>query len=329
MATTPFLHASCGAGDRTGESRTYVPARAPILLEPPRKMVVVIGNPEAGASGRSVIRSAAAFLRRYARRVEVGITRARGEAEMLARIAVQEGFDLVVAAGGDGTINEVVNGLAGSDATLGVIPLGTANVLAVETGIPTDPERACRLLLHGRPRSICLGLAGGRHFVLMAGAGLDALVIYSTPEAVKKRLGKGAYIAAGLRALVSARVPLIHVRAAGMPEIACTGIVVGNGRLYGGRFSVTPGARLEEPRLEVCVFKGRRRIDWAGYAWGVLRGSHGLCENVTIFKTDRVRVASEEKVHVHADGDLLGTLPIEISVAPYRLNVILPESPPS
>ncbi len=288
-------------------------------------MVAVIGNPAAGACGESVIRSVAAFLRRHARRVEVGVTRARGDAEALCREAVRAGSDLVVAAGGDGTINEVVNGLAGSDATLGVIPLGTANVLALETGIPTDPERACRLLLHGRPRALSLGLAGRRHFVLMAGAGFDGLVVYSIAKAARKRPGKGTYVAAGLRALVTARVPLLSVTAPGMPDLTGTGIVVGNGRLYGGRFSVTPGARLEEPRLQVCLFKGRRRIDWAGYAWGVLRGTHDLYGNVSLFKTERVRVTSEEKVYVQADGDLLGTLPMDFSVAPYRLNVVLPE----
>jgi YegS/Rv2252/BmrU family lipid kinase len=287
-------------------------------------MVVVIGNPSAGACGESVIRSVAAFLRRYARRVEVGVTRARGDAEALCREAVRAGSDLVVAAGGDGTINEVVNGLAGSDATLGIVPLGTANVLALETGIPTDPERACRLLLHGRPRALSLGLAGRRHFVLMAGAGFDGLVVYSIAKAAKKRPGKGAYVAAGLRALLTARVPLLSVTAPGMPDLTGTGIVVGNGRLYGGTFSVTPGARLEEPRLQVCLFKSRRRIDWAGYAWGVLRGRHHLYGNVSLFKTERVRVTSEEKVYVQADGDLLGTLPMDFSVAPYRLNVVLP-----
>jgi YegS/Rv2252/BmrU family lipid kinase len=292
----------------------------------PRRLAVVIGNPAAGASGSSIIRSAAAFLRRRARRVEVGITRARGDAEALCREAVGEGADMVVAAGGDGTINEVVNGMAGSSAALGVVPLGTANVLALETGIPTDPERACRLLLEGRPRPVHLGLAGSRHFVLMAGAGFDSLVIYSTSGAAKKRLGKGAYIAAGLRSLLTARVPILAVTIPGAEPVTGTGIVIGNGRLYGGRFSVTPGARLDEPRLEVCLFKGRRRIDWAGYAWGVLRGRHGLYDGVSLFKTDRLRVSSEEKVHVQADGDLVGTLPMDFAVAPYTLNLILPEA---
>jgi diacylglycerol kinase family enzyme len=209
---------------------------------------------------------------------------------------------------------------------LGVVPLGTANVLALETGIPTDPESACRLLLNGRPRPVHLGLAGSRHFVLMAGAGFDSLVIYSTTRTAKRRLGKGAYIAAGLRSLLTARVPILGVTIPGMAPLTGTGIVIGNGRLYGGRFSVTPGARLDEPRLEVCLFKGRRRIDWAGYAWGVLRGRHSLYDGVSLFKTDRLRVSSEERVHVQADGDLVGTLPMDFSVAPYTLNLILPEA---
>jgi diacylglycerol kinase family enzyme len=316
MATTLTLHASLGAGRPRAAAAVHFPSTEfgggpPGLTRDTRKMVVVIGNPAAGASGRSVIRSAAAYLRRYVRRVEVGITRARGDAETLCREAVRAGAGMVVAAGGDGTINEVVNGLGSSGVTLGVIPLGTANVLAHETGIPTDPERACRLLLSGRPRAVHLGMAGARHFVLMAGAGFDAMVIYCITESLKKRPGKSAHIAAGLRSLIWARAPILTVTAPGMLPMTGTGIVVRKGRL--------------EPRLEVRLFKGRGRIDWAGYAWGVLRGRHSLYDGVTLFETDRIQVTSEEKVHVHGDGDLFGTLPVNFSVAPYTLNVVLPE----
>jgi len=328
MATTLTLHASRGATLRRAAavaSGAQEPAAAAVHLPstefgggPPgltrdtRKMVVVIGNPAAGASGRSVIRSAAAYLRRYVRRVEVGITRARGDAETLCREAIRAGAGMVVAAGGDGTINEVVNGLGSSGVPLGVIPLGTANVLAHETGIPTDPERACRLLLSGRPRAVHLGMAGARHFVLMAGAGFDAIGIHGVTGLPNGKPGRGAQLAAGLRSLIRTRAPILTVTAPGMPPMTGSGILVRQRRL--------------EPRLEVRIFKASRRIEWAGYAFGARRGRHSLLDGETLFAADRIQVTSEEKVHVHGDGDLFGTLPMNFSVAPYTLNVVLPEA---
>jgi YegS/Rv2252/BmrU family lipid kinase len=301
------------------------PPSSVALRERPPRLVVVIGNPAAGSSGRSIIRSAAGLLRRHARRVEIGMTRARGEAERLCREAVASGADLVVAAGGDGTINEVVNGLAGSGATLGVVPLGTANVLALETGIPLDPEAACRLILTGRPRAVHPGLAGDRRFLLMAGAGFDAEVVYRTADAWKRTIGKGAYILAGFWTLLSSRGPDLEVIADGQPPLRGSGIIIGKARFYGGRYSVTPGARLHEPLLEVCLFLGRGRLRRAGYAWGVTRGTHTGYRDVRLFKTARLYVASAGRTHVHADGDLFGTLPMEFRVAPETLNIILPE----
>jgi len=310
----------------TDHPRTFAPPgrTLPAIRDHPPRLVVVIGNPAAGSSGRSVIRSTAAFLRRYARRVEMGMTHARGDAEALCREAVAAGADLVVAAGGDGTINEIVNGLAGTPVALGVIPLGTANVLALETGIPLDPEAACRLVLGGRPRSLHLGLAGSQRFLLMAGAGFDAEVVYGTSAAWKKTMGKSAYVLAGFWHLLSQNGPRITVTAEAVGTLHATGIIIGKARLYGGRFSVTPGARLQEPLLEACVFLRRGRTGRAHAAWRVLRGTHGAHRDVVIFKTDRLRVSSPERVHVHADSDLIGTLPLEFRVAPETLRVILP-----
>jgi YegS/Rv2252/BmrU family lipid kinase len=294
------------------------------LRHRPPRLLVVIGNPAAGQSGRSVIRSAAGFLRRHAPRVEVGMTRARGDAEALCREAVEAGADMVVAAGGDGTINEVVNGLAGSRAALGVVPLGTANVLALELGLPLDPERACRLILDGAPRAVLPGLAGGRRFLLMAGAGLDAEVVYRTSLSWKQRIGKAAYVASGLRALMTGPRPRLTVEAAGLPSLEGAGAVIGRSSRYGGRFSVTPGASLGEPLLQVCVFTRRGRFDLLRYTWGVTRGRHTTYDDVSIFKAPRVTVSSAERVHVHADGDLLGTLPMEFGVCDEPLRIIVP-----
>jgi YegS/Rv2252/BmrU family lipid kinase len=286
--------------------------------------VAVIGNPAAGAAGRTAIRDATAFLRRHARRVDLGMTRARGDAESLARAAVAAGAEIVVAAGGDGTINEVVNGLAGTGVTLGVLPLGTANVLALETGVPLEPAAACRLIVSGSPRTIHLGMAGRRRFLLMAGAGFDAEVVYSTAEAWKKKMGRAAYVLAGFWTLLARSGPALTVTAPEIGTLGAAGVILGKARLYGGRFSVTPGARLHEPLLQACVFLGRGRVRRARSAWRVARGTHGESQDVVLFKSDRIDVASDERVHVHADGDLVGTLPMTFRVAPETLRVILP-----
>ncbi len=162
--------------------------------------IKLIANPVAGRQALLKIRNAENCLRQCGADVDLTLTRARGDARAAAADARRNGFDRVVAAGGDGTLNEVINGLAPSPIPLAFLPLGTVNVFALEAGIPFAVEAACRIALEGDVRPICLGWAGDTRFLLMAGIGFDAEVVYGINLRLKRLAGKLAYLAGGFTA---------------------------------------------------------------------------------------------------------------------------------
>ena len=172
-----------------------------------------------------------------------------------ARPPGQGGFDRIVAAGGDGTLNEAINGLAPSSLPLGFLPLGTTNVFALEAGIPFAVEKACDIALDGAPTPVCLGAADGARFLLMAGVGFDAEVVYRVSARLKRWSGKLAYLASAVSLCFARLPPRSKSSARTAPFFGAYSLIIGNGRLYGGRFSVTPEASLTEDLLDVCLFR--------------------------------------------------------------------------
>ena len=262
-------------------------------------------------------------------------TTAPGDARQLAAEAVGEGFDLIVAAGGDGTVNEVLNGLGNAPdgfarARLGVLPLGTINVFARELKIPLRIERAWDVLQRGREVLIDLPhaefLANGtrqrQYFVQLAGAGMDARAIELVDWSHKKKIGPLAYLIAGLKALWEQK-PRIIVRADGR-EVRGELVLIGNGHLYGGPLGIFPPADLRDGLLEICVFP---RVNWLT----VLRclpdfvARRRLPESVV----QRVRAAAfeldgEPASAFELDGEWVGHLPATFSVEREKLRVIVP-----
>ena len=156
------------------------------------RRLLIIFNPAAGWRRRQRLAPVLTRLREHGCALVVRETQGPGDAERFAAEVDPDAFDIVVAAGGDGTVNETINGLARSGLPLGLIPLGTANVLAAEIGLRTDPASLARCLVFGEPRPIALGAANGRRFILMAGAGFDAQVVAGVSVPMKRWLGKGA-----------------------------------------------------------------------------------------------------------------------------------------
>ena len=263
-------------------------------------------------------------------------TRGPGDARPLAMQAVADGYEIVVAAGGDGTINEVVNGIGRSGVALGVVPLGTANVFARELGIPLDFAGAWAVIERGRTRVIDLPLArfGGaeRYFVQLAGVGLDAAVVRAASWGLKKRIGPLSYIWAGLKtvsrehALVEVGLENATPRARGMA------VLIGNGRFYGGPFKLFPEAKLDDGRLDVCVFENVGHLNVLRYAQAALRGAHTRLRDVQYFQADQFvcRVASPDSdagaaaVPFELDGEDVGQAPVRFSVLPHALRVVVP-----
>lgn len=257
------------------------------------------------------------------------------DARRLAAEAVTEGFDLIVAAGGDGTANEVLNGIGDAPegfarARLGVLPLGTVNVFARELKIPLKVERAWEILQRGRETKIDLprvefsanGVVQKRYFCQLAGAGLDARAIELVDWQHKKNVGKLAYIIAGLRALREQK-PLVTVRVNGQ---SATGelVLVGNGRFYGGSFALLPQADLRDGVLDICVVP---RIQWSA----LLRSAPGLLLKGKLpasvaqhFSAASFELTSESPAAFELDGEWIGKLPVTFAIEREKLRVVVP-----
>lgn len=290
--------------------------------------VLIIFNPAAGAGRHRRLARALGALMARGMRPELAETGAPGDAERLSREAAARGVGLVVAAGGDGTIAEVAAGLAGSGATLGVLPLGTANVLAWELGLPPAPERAAAVLATGHASSIRPGLARfadgrARLFVQMLGAGFDAAVVAALDLRLKRQVGRAAYVWQSLRELPRYPFPLIEMERDGIPDRAAS-VIVTKGRLYGGRYRIAPDARPADPGFQLVLFRrgGARSAALAAAALplGLLPQLPGL----EIVPAGRLRLASAMPVPVQADGDPAGMLPVTVEDADGPLRILLP-----
>ncbi|MBE0595645.1 MAG: NAD(+)/NADH kinase [Desulfuromonadales bacterium] len=282
----------------------------------------LIANPAAGRYGRAKIARAEGWLRRQGAEVDLTLTGARGDARSAAARARQEGFDRVIAAGGDGTLNEVINGLAPSAIPLAFLPLGTANLFALETGIPFAIEPACAVALHGEPRPVCLGLAGETRFVLMAGIGFDAQVVYGLNLRLKRWTGKLAYLAGALGCLLRGAPQPIEVEAEDGRRFSGYGAIVANCRAYAGRFTFTPQASLTANSLELCLLQGAGRLGVlraaARLAAGLPPGAGALC------LPGRRFLLRGAGVPVQIDGDFLGRLPLAIEARCGELQMVFP-----
>lgn len=245
----------------------------------------------------------------------------------LARQAVEDGCDVVVAVGGDGTVNQVLQAVAGTDTALGVLPVGTGNVWAREVGIPSEPRLAVQVLEQGWVRRVDVGVAGDRLFLLMAGVGYDALVTEKTNAESKRKLGIFAYIVAGLTVALNFVGRRITIQADGV-ERRCRALlaVVGNTRLYGVLVSVTNEARIDDGLLDVCVFKGTGVLRGILHAILVLLGRHRHDPGVIYLRASKVTIHSQRPLRVQVDGDPIGSTPMEFSVRPRALKVIVPKT---
>ena len=284
--------------------------------------LLLIANPISGGDARPRIATAERWLRAGGARVEVRLTGQRGDARRLAA-ELHGDFDRVVVAGGDGTLNEVANALAGSATPVAFLPFGTVNVFALETGIPLELLPACGLALSGKPRRITLGSIDGESFLLMASAGWDAAAVAGLRPAVKRRFGRLAYGISAAEALLAGVPGPVRIRLADGTSHEGFGVVVSNARCYGGRYVVTPEARLDSPHLEVCLFKRGGRLALLGYALRLGRHQPLQPPAVSFYSVDMLQISGDH-VPTQVDGDPWGKLPATITARPEALSVILP-----
>jgi len=300
---------------------------SPAAGTPEGPRVLIIHNPTAGR-GRTRFDETLARLRSLGCKPEILATARRGDAEDLASAAARLGFDRVVAAGGDGTINEAINGLAGSGPPLALLPLGTANVLAIEIGLDLTPRALAETILHGVPGKICLGQVRGaagrsRLFVTTAGAGADAHAVASVDLVGKKVFGTAAYYAEMARQLLVFPFPNYRIEVDGTGYDAAS-VVVANGRYYAGQYVLAPDADIAEPSFQVCLFERGGRLAALRYVLAMQMDRLTEEPDYRIVTGRKVRVEGPAGDPVQADGDIVSALPVEFEVVPDALELVMP-----
>jgi YegS/Rv2252/BmrU family lipid kinase len=295
------------------------------------RKVTLISNPKTGRYGSRRLRpiqEAASQLESLGVTVDLKLTSGPGDAAQIAARAARNGSADVIVAGGDGTINEAIQGLAGTNARLGILPRGTANVLARELGLPLDDERAVAVAAQGKSRQIYLGLAINettdekRHFVLMAGLGLDASVVRRVQPSLKKRIGKGAFWISGLSHLADWN-PIPFTLEIDGKKYTSTFAAIGKAARYGGDLAITPGARLDQREFEICIIETMSRVRYLHLLSYALRnGMPRDKPEVRFVNANRVKAYGDAAVQI--DGELLGELPMRFEIAPHSLEVIVP-----
>jgi len=293
--------------------------------------LAVIYNPMAGQRRLRFFRAVLGHLEAMGLAADLIETQHPGHATEIARALVDGGRrpDLVVAAGGDGTINEIINGLVGGGLPLGLIPLGTANVLALELGLPRTPGAIAGTLAAGAVRPIHLGRAssalGMRHFIMMAGVGYDAHVVAGVSKPLKRRVGKLAYVVEMVRQLRHFHFRPYRLTFDGAAPVEAASAILANGRRYGGAFVCAPQADLGLERLDACLFGRGGRAAAVGYGFALGLNLVPRLESVVLRPFKEVAIEGPAGDPVQGDGDIVATLPAKITVAETRLEVVVAE----
>jgi YegS/Rv2252/BmrU family lipid kinase len=291
----------------------------------------LIFNPTAGALQRDPTQIGRLIdaLREEGIEVSPQATTHAGHATDLAQQAVLDGTDIVIVCGGDGTINEVAQPLVGTETALAIWPSGTANVLAGELRLPRNPRAFARLIAEGSLRTISVGRAmkpesnWQRYFLLMAGIGLDATIVHGVDLGLKRLTGIGAYLASGIDYLTRLPLTPFSINFNGQSHES-TFAVIANAASYAVWFKITPKAKVDDDKLDICLFNSRSRMGYLGYALLSMTGKHTNSSKVIYQEAREVRANSNNSALVQLDGDVVGNLPMQFEIVPQALRVLAP-----
>jgi len=263
---------------------------------------------------RPELRQMVSWVRQRGHAVEVHVTWNAGDAEVIAAEAADRGTDVVIACGGDGTLNEVVNGLDGRDVPLGVVPLGTANDFARQTGIPEDANHAMDVILRRKPVRIDTASMNGRRFLNVSTGGVGAEATAETPADAKASLGPLAYAITAVRKLAGNEVRHASFSSAGFDlEVDFMAFAVGSARVTGGGTMMTPDASVTDGLLDLCVIETMARRDFAKISLRVKRGEHVGLPGIHYAQLPWLKVTGTEPLSVNLDGE-----GVQVQVCDYR-----------
>ena len=297
--------------------------RQPHVTARPRAQLIV--NPRAGLFGRSaeVRRAADVFVER-GWQLEIRETVGRGDATRLAAEGAALGLTAVLVAGGDGTLNEAIQGLVGARTAVGALPLGSVNVWARELGLSLDPAQAARQLAEGQVRRVDLGRANGRYFLLMAGLGLDAEAVARVEGEPKRRFGPLAFLLAGAAVGLRTRGAELIVRADGRPRrLRAAMVTIGNTRRWAGTFQISDRATAADGQLDAYFFAGRGLLGKLRHVVLVILRRHHDDPEVAYLRARVLRIAARPPLPLQVDGEPHGTTPVTIDVVPRSLRVLV------
>lgn len=320
-----------------------------------KQRILVIGNPVAGRGAAGRIARAVDIIKSRGFNVRLMLTGKKGDAELFSKEIFKDQSEmpdtqllpLIIAAGGDGTYNEIINGIAYTGIPMAILPLGTTNVLARELDIPEVMEKALDIALGGKVQNVCLGkitlsphpplgkgwLKGGkegqgginqssvaaRYFLLMAGIGFDGEAVYGIKSRIKRYSGKGAYIWSGLKTFMLWNPDKLTFNIDGK---LCEGYsaIICNAAKYAGHFKVAPDAKLNEPYFHAFIMHGRKRRDLIRYVSGIIRGNHLKFSDMTYLKAEKIEINGNACIQI--DGDYFGKTPATIEIVPDALKLV-------
>ncbi len=273
-----------------------------------------------------------AVMRQAGHEIKSLSTTGPGSAAEIAKCCLDRGADLILVAGGDGTINEVVNGMVYSPVPLGILPGGTANVLAMETRIGSRMVHAAGQLGSWIPERVSLALhqdgaeRPGRYFLLMCGAGLDAHIVYHINASLKAALGKVSYWIGGFSQL-GRRFPEFEVEADGR-RYRTSFALASRVRNYGGDLEIARSVTLMDDEFELVLFSGENSFHYLRYMVGIMTGNMDRIPGITILHTRNVRLFAPEDARIYSqiDGEYAGPLPINLEIVPRSLTLLLPQN---
>ncbi len=260
------------------------------------------------------------IFKRYQIEATGVFTKGKSDAKQLARQAVQENVDAVVAVGGDGTIHEVINSIANTSVMLGVIPYGTANVFGLAFNIPMDIEKACIKIIEGQPRKMDLGRINGTYFACMAGIGFDAFVIKKADRSLKQAFGALSYIMVGMWEIFRYKFyPILFNIDNSFHQQKGYFLIISNTKYYGGEQVITPKADPFDGNLEICIFNGKGVLKTLWFGVKVKFGKITHSKDVKLITCTSIRVRSFGRHNIHADAEYIGKSPAKISIAKKAL----------
>jgi YegS/Rv2252/BmrU family lipid kinase len=308
--------------------------------------VALIYNPASGqysARRKAAVQQVLDVLRASGAQAEAFVTETPGSATVHARQAVNDGYDTILACGGDGTVHEVLQSLVGTDVALGVIPLGTANALASNLGLAGAPAQAARTLLSASPTRVPVGRIHfqngrgpeSRYFLVAAGVGADALLMSRLNPALKRRLGYILYMIEAFKIWATDPLPLFEAAFSsnghGPDKVSeVSQLLAVRVRSFGGALrELAPGATLHSPALHLLAFGTRSRYLYLRFLLAVLAGRHTFARKIELIETAtvdcRLRSGSQDTLYVEADGEVLGHLPAKMETIPDALTLLVPQ----